>query len=290
MAASPKRGEPQVSPDQRSRPMRRQGIPCPLLGIAAAASLLLGCTFSGMAPFVSGVRGSGKVVQETRSVSGIDAVNLATLGDMNIELGEREAFRIEAEDNLIDMFQAEVRDGELRITTRPDMQPRPTVPVHFYLTAKNLHRISISSSGDIHAPELSSDRFAIMLSSSGDLQLDGLESEAVTVTLSSSGNAVLHKLNASSLQVYLSSAGDLTIGDGQVDQQEITLSSSGDYRAEHFESGSASVRLTSSGSATIWVEDSLQANLSSSGNLLYRGTPAVDASSTSSGSVLHIAD
>ena len=51
------------------------------------------------------------------------------------------------------------------------------------------------------------------------------------------------------------------------------------------ESAGAEVRLNSTGSATIWVQDSPKANLKSSGDLRYRGNPAVDATTTSSGDV-----
>jgi hypothetical protein len=69
----------------------------------------------------------------------------------------------------------------------------------------------------------------------------------------------------------------------------LCISSSGNYAAQDLESDEATVRLNSSGSATIWVQDNLKANLSSSGDLRYRGNPTVDAT-TSSGDVTQIGE
>jgi hypothetical protein len=67
-----------------------------------------------------------------------------------------------------------------------------------------------------------------------------------------------------------------------VDRQNVQLSSSGDYRADSLVSREASVGLSSSGSATVRVSESLDARISSSGNVRYRGNPLKVASNTSS--------
>ena len=59
---------------------------------------------------------------------------------------------------------------------------------------------------------------------------------------------------------------------------------------QDLESSEAEVRLNSSGSATMWVRDRLRANLSSGGDLRYRGNPTVDATTTSSGDVIQISE
>jgi len=70
----------------------------------------------------------------------------------------------------------------------------------------------------------------------------------------------------------------------------LCISSSGNYAAQDLESDEAKVRLNSNGSATIWVQDHLKANLKSSGDLRYRGNPTVDATTSSSGDVIQIGE
>jgi hypothetical protein len=216
------------------------------------------------------VRGSGDIVEETRAVSGVTGVELATLGTLTIEVGDTESLRIEAEDNLMEYLETEVRGGRLRIGTQDDVNLRATRPVNYYLTVTGLEAIVITSSGDIQAPDLEAERFSITINSSGDLEMG--------------------MLNADTLEVDIGSSGDLDIAGGEVKTQNVTISSSGNYTAQDLESAEAEVRLNSNGSATIWVHDQLKAILSSSGDLRYRGNPTLDATTSSSGDVIQIGE
>lgn len=242
-----------------------------MLMVLVVALSILACQVGGIdLGNVTGVRGSGKLVEETRTVSGISGVELATLGTLQIEVGDREALSIEAEDNLMEYFETEVRGGILRIGTQEAVNLRPTEPVNYYLTVTGLDTIAILSSGDIQAPDFNAERFSINISSSGNLEMG--------------------TLNASTLDVDISSSGNVEVAGGQVEVQDISIISSGNYMAENLESAEADVQLNSSGSATIWVSDHLRANLNSSGDVRYRGNPTVDATTNSSGNVVRIGE
>jgi hypothetical protein len=234
------------------------------------------------------VRGSGDVVEETREVSGVTGVNLATIGNLAIEVGDTESLRIEAEDNLMEYFETDVQDGKLIVGTKDTVKLETTEPVDYYLTVTGLDTIEISSAGDIVAPDLEAAGFSISIGSSGDLEMGDLEAETLTVNISSSGNVTMGELNAETLEVDIGSTGNLDIAGGEVKTQNITIGSSGNYTAQDLASDEADVGLTSSGSATIWVQDNLKANLSSSGDVRYRGNPTVDATTSSSGDVIQI--
>jgi len=214
------------------------------------------------------VRGSGKVVEETRAVSGVTGVELATLGTLKIKVGDTESLLIKAENNLMEHIETEVIGGKLRIGTPDNVNLDPKRSVKYTLTVTSLDTIVISSSGDIQAPDLEAGKFSI--------------------TIRSSGNLEMGVLNADTLEVDISSSGNLDIGGGQVKTQNITINGSGKYKAKDLESEDAEVNINSSGSATIWVLDSLKANLGSSGDLRFRGNPTLDATANSSGKVIKI--
>jgi len=259
-----------------------------LIGLILATLTIMACSFTSL--LGNTVRGSGDVVEESRAVSGITGVELATLGNLTIELGDAESFRIEAEDNLMEYLETDVRAGTLHIKTKDRVRINNRQPVNYYLTVTSLDSIKISSSGDIYAPDLEAEEFSISVSSSGDLEMGDLDAETFAVTISSSGNVTMGLLTADSLDVNISSGGSLDIAGGEVNTQNIVISSSGDYTAQDMESDKADVRLSSSGSATIWVRDTLQANLSSSGDLRYRGDASVNANTSSSGDVIQIGE
>jgi len=240
-----------------------------LLAILILAALVLSaCGTVVLQGNRNAVRGSGKVVEETRAVSGVTGVELATLGTLNIKVGDTESLLIKAEDNLMEHIETEVIGGKLRIGTPDNVNLDPKRSVKYTLTVTSLDTIVISSSGDIQAPDLEAGKFSI--------------------TIRSSGNLEMGVLNADTLEVDISSSGNLDIGGGQVKTQNITINGSGKYKAKDLESEDAEVNINSSGSATIWVLDSLKANLGSSGDLRFRGNPTLDATANSSGKVIKI--
>jgi len=231
------------------------------------------------------VRGSGSISEESHTFSGLNGVELATRGELEIRLGDTEALRVSADDNLHEYFQIEADDGTLRIGTRRGFNLRPSRPIRYTLTVRELEFIGLSSSGDASAPALRADRFEIRLDSSGDLSVDGIEADSVDIRLDSSGDLSVDDLRARSLAVRISSSGDVRIGDGEVDSLDVTINSGGDFDGESVRSTRATVALSSSGNARLWADESLDATLNSSGSVSYRGDPEVTGRANSSGRI-----
>ncbi len=131
------------------------------------------------------IRGSGSISEETYAFTGITGVQLATSGELDITLGDKEELRILVDDNLLQYFEAG-KDGEtLKIGTSRGISLRPSRTVRYTLTVKELEFLGLSSSGNAYAPALSADRFEIRISSSGMCQW-----MASKQTLSMSASAV----------------------------------------------------------------------------------------------------
>jgi hypothetical protein len=279
--------------------MKQQGII--VLVVLALVLGSLACSFSGFTP----VRGSGHVVEENRAVSGFTGVNLATLGNLQIQLGDPEGLRIEAEDNLIPYLQTIVSGDQLEIGNRDGVQLRPTRPVNFYLTVKSLDSIALTGSGNIVAPDLKADQFRVRLSGSGDVKLGNLYATDIEMRLTGSGNLRVAGATAKDQHITLSGSGDVTLGNwnadtaevnitgsggldassGAVKEQRVTLSGSGEYRAKDVDSATTEARITGSGSMTVQVRDRLSAHISGSGSVHYAGNPQVETTVTGSGRV-----
>jgi len=255
-----------------------------ILSILAVLALTA-CRYPTFYGDVNTVHGSGSVIEEARNVSRFSGVSLATTGLLSIEVGDTESLRIIADDNLVNFIETEVRGRELTIRSEGSVNLRPTRPIRYFLTVKELNEISIYSSGDIQAPDLKAGDFSINVSSSGDLDIGDLEADTFHVSISSSGDVRVGILKADTLDVDINSSGDLDIAGGAVRYQSIKINSSGDYRAPDLASDEAEAHINSSGSATIRVRNRLKASLNSSGNLRYHGNPAVDVNKNSSGDI-----
>jgi hypothetical protein len=248
----------------------------------------LGCVCGGIR--FGGVRGSGRVEEEERLVRGFTGVELATFGNLDIRLGDEEALRIEAEDNLLPYFETEVRNGILEISSRPGVALRNRRAVNFYLTAVELDTIRISGSGDVTAPDLEAGQFSVRISGSGNLEMEDLDADGLEVRISGSGDTAIEDLRAEALEVDITGSGSLDIAGGEVEEQGITIRGSGKYRARRLDSAEAEGRISGSGDATVQVRDRLKVNVSGSGDVRYVGSPDVDRSVTGSGDVEQIGE
>ena len=254
-----------IQTKRRSMPRSLISLLAPLLLLTMGAFPDIGCNGS------TTVRGSGNVVTEERPVSEIHGVDVRNQGNLVITFGPEAKLVIEAEDNLQEHLVAEVRSGILYFdTVPPGTNIRNTDPIVYRLTATKLDSLSTSSAGSITAPAMQVDTLSVFISSAGSVHIESL---------------IAHALKAD-----LSSAGNLSIVSGAVIDQRVTVSSAGRYDAEGMSSEWAMMDLSSAGAATVLVNEGLEADISSVGNLYYRGDPELDVRTSSMGKVIRLDD
>jgi hypothetical protein len=234
------------------------------------------------------VRGSGRVTEEERNVSGFDEVALSGQGTLHIEVGRKESLRIEAERNLMRYLETGVHGDRLRIGVRSGVLLRNTRPIHYYLTVKDLDTLVLSGSGKVIAPDLEAGSFTVAVSGSGEVEMDDLKASDVRIRISGSGDLSIDELDADVLDANISGSGDLDIAGGEVRGQSITISGSGKYAARGLDSEETWVRVSGSGTATVQVSEALDAHVTGSGDVHYLGRPAVETTVSGSGDVKHI--
>jgi len=213
---------------------------------------------------ITGIRGSGNVVTEERSVSGFDKVAVSAGMNLFLEQGSEEYLKIEAEDNIMQNIVTEVNNGRLVIKYKTLLGGISTMkPVNVYLTVINLKELDLSSGAVIESGEINTDSLKIGISS---------------------GAAGEMELKANSIDVNLSSGSTLEVS-GIVESQKVNLSSGVLYRAEDLVSKSANIDVSSGASAKVNVSDNLDVNISSGGSVEYFGTPAIVSNISSGGSL-----
>ena len=233
--------------------------------LLAAALLGLGLVACGFdfGP-VAGVQGSGNVKSESRDVHGFDRVELAGIGTLTITQGSTEALTIRAEDNLLPRIGSIVQGSNLTLAPVSGANLRPTKPILYDLTVRQLRAIDVSGAGDATAAGLTSDQLDLSVSGSGRLATSGIAPSTLTVHLSGSGTVT---------------------ASGRAVRQTVLISGSGRYAARDLASRQASVDVSGSGSSEVNVSDSLTATVSGSGHVTYTGSPRVVQNVSGSGSV-----
>ncbi len=212
------------------------------------------------------VRGSGVIAEQSYTVQGFHAISMGGIGEVTVEMGDEESLRIEAEDNLLEYFDVEVRNGILEIEQSPNgINLLPTKQIHIYVVTKSLDALTLSGLGDLSGPELTGD--------------------SCSLTTSGAGSITVESLNCTNLDVTIAGLGDITVGGGQVDTQDVTISGMGDYQAGDLQSRQADFQISGMGDSTIWVTESLDVAISGVGDLEYYGQPHVTTSGSGVGDV-----
>jgi hypothetical protein len=203
------------------------------------------------------ITGSGRVTQEARAVSGFERVVLAGAGDILLTQGAAEGLTIEAEDNLLPLIVTDVSDGVLRLGfDRPTWLTtiRPTQPIRYLLTVRDLTAVDIAGNGSLTAGSLSAEDFTLNLSGQGDVTLDHLEAQRLAVRLDGSGTFTLA---------------------GRAEEQDLVLTGSGTYAAGDLESQRATVEVSGRGDVVLWVRQDLAVHISGTGSVSYFGVPTL---------------
>jgi hypothetical protein len=240
-----------------------------LIALAATVLALAAFGCEGGVGFET-VQGSGTVEEKTYEVSDFASVELATVGRLVVELGETETLRVQAEDNLMEYFEVEVRGGRLEIGSRKNINLIPTEGVYFYLTVKELDTVVISGLGSVELPEMDVPRFSVVISGGGSVDVDGLSGDVV--------------------DVEISGLGSLSIDGGEVDEQDVVISGGGSYKARNLQSARVEVEIDGLGSATVRVSEHLGVTISGGGSVEYFGDPSVDQDVSGLGHVQRIGD
>lgn len=235
-----------------------------ILVLSVLVLAALGCSLVSAGP-LSGVRGSGNVVKETRSVSGFDQIELSISADVYVERGETESLTIEGEDNILPLITTDVSNKRLVIGSRPTTWFNTTRPLVFHVTVKDLRGLEVSGSG----------KFIV-----GQFQADDMD-----LQISGSGEIGFGQLTAQSLSASIDGSGTIQVLAGNVTRKSIRVAGSGNYNADQMQSQSATVALNGSGNVNLWVTDQLTVVMNGSGNVNYYGSPLVNTTINGSGNV-----
>ena len=115
-----------------------------VIGLLTTGLLATGCT--GTVPF-GGLRGSGDLITESRTVSGFDEIVVLGSGKVIVDVTGTESLEIEAEDNLMEFLTTEVVNGRLELGVESGRLISPSRDITYTITASQLNTVTISGSG-----------------------------------------------------------------------------------------------------------------------------------------------
>jgi hypothetical protein len=155
-------------------------------------------------------KGSGKVVSQTRKVTGFTKVELSGSGELTIEKTGMESLTISAEDNLLPQLTSEVSGDTLTLGTKPNTTVVPTKPITYSLTVKDLNGIAVSGSGSVRVSNLTTNSLTTQISGSGTISASGTVNNQA-VDISGSGRYQAEQLTSKTAKVQISGSGHASV-------------------------------------------------------------------------------
>ncbi|MBC3542325.1 head GIN domain-containing protein [Rufibacter sediminis] len=212
------------------------------------------------------LHGSGKSKTETRDVASFTGVEMRVGGNVFVTAGPKAEVKVESFANLLPEIVTEVEGKTLVIksTSCLDYNDNET---NVYISLPDIEQATLKTSGVLSIQTVASTKpLQLSLTGSGTIKYTG---------------------NATVLKVQHSGSGDVELN-GFTSNLETTLSGSGRVMGYFMHADTAQVITSGSGHQQIWVNKVLDANISGSGNIYYRGNPSlVSKLTTGSGKVIN---
>lgn len=246
--------------------------------------------------------------RETRNVSTFTKISFRVPGKLYLRQGNTQKVEIEGDKETLSKIETEVDGSKLIIGTDEkwfNWSSNDRDRVNVYITVKDLDALHVAGSGDlIGETKIVTDRLNLNVSGSGSLRLEAEVSGDMKADVSGSGDIDL-KGKCRDFSSNVSGSGKVRIdvavkeeadfgvsGSGKIyasgtaSRVKTSVSGSGKVLAADLQANSCNVRISGSGGVEINVKESLDANISGSGSVSYRGNPSkINSHSSGSGKV-----
>lgn len=200
------------------------------------------------------IEGSGNVVTKDITVSSFDELSVGGIFSVALKQGNREEVKIEAEDNLQELFEVKNEGSKLVVGMKKDVNINSKKKMKVYITFKKLKSLDVKTVGDV--------------SSDGNLSFDDLKLDNKSV-----GNVDLN-FTAKSVSIDNKSVGNIKL-QGKADDVTIRNKSVGNINAASFAVQKMDIENNSIGNTEVNVEKEIKVKDNSLGKVTNKGAATI---------------
>ena len=212
------------------------------------------------------VRGNGKVVTKTRTVSDFDGVSAGGSFDVILVKGKEGKITIEGEENILPYIVSEVKGGTLKIKYKKNTNVRLTRRMTVTVPFRDIDHVSLGGSGNVKT----------------DVVIKG---DDVKFSLGGSGN-IIANVDADNVKTSIGGSGDIKLS-GKTNYFKCAIAGSGSIKGYDLETNELKASIAGSGSIKATVNKKIKATVVGSGSIYYKGNPThIDNKSIGSGDVV----
>jgi len=233
---------------------------------------------------IFGIKGEGNIVSQTFTTDYFDEIFLTIDADVIIKNDTETDITIEAQQNIIDNIELEVKKDALKIKYDRNVSDHEDVKI--YISVDYLQKIISTGSGDISVlSEYSGTDLDLDVTGTGDIIFNNtVDYTDLFLHISGTGKIDIDGI-FSQTRVETSGSGDIYIAGSSTDLI-ITTTGSGQFNGTDFECENAQITSTGFGDCNIFVNNLLDALLTGSGNIYYIGKPSINSNISGTGRII----
>jgi hypothetical protein len=178
-----------------------------LLACLVAFGIFSGCSFN---IGINGVRGSGIVKTESRTVTGFSSISFKSVGKVTMQQTGKESLTITAEDNILPLLESRAADNILYLTLAKDGKMNPTKPIEFAVQVKSLENLNTDGVGSIEAQGIQGKRLVVAMDGVGEVKIAG-SVDVLDLTLAGVGSFQGEKLKTKQATVRNNGVGSAVV-------------------------------------------------------------------------------
>ncbi|MEO8719725.1 MAG: head GIN domain-containing protein [Ginsengibacter sp.] len=205
------------------------------------------------AQILKSIKGDGNLKTEVREVSGFTSLSSRGSIEVQINYGNTNNIKVEADENLLPYIETTVDDGTLLVQFKKNLNLKPRSKMVVYVSMNKIKNLQLSGSGNING--------------TGEFGSD----EQTKVNISGSGNINLNSVSFKDAELNISGSGNIELKKGNVENLKASVSGSGNIDCSGVTSQNVVVKISGSGNASVNVNKDLSASINGSGNVYYKG-------------------
>jgi len=246
--------------------------------------------------------------RQTKNVDTFTKISFRVSGKMYVRQGSPQKVEIEGDKDALEKTIVKVEGSKLIVGREGKWSNwgfGDDDEVNVYVTVKDIDALNVSGSGDIIVEtRVVTNELDLNVSGSGNLKVEADVSGEMEADVSGSGDLYV-KGRCASFNSDISGSGKVNAGvtvanraefgvsgsgkveaSGSAAEVRVSISGSGKVLASNLETNICNVRISGSGDVEIAVKNEIDANITGSGSVRYRGEPSkVNSHATGSGSV-----
>ncbi len=145
-----------------------------------------------------GVKGSGNVQTEKRSVADFNAIEAGGIFDVEVIAQKEFSVEVEADDNLLQFIKTEVEGETLRLSTEKSISTKSRIRVR--ISAPNIENLKVSGASKLSLTNLKNDSLKVDASGASKIKVDG-ETGNLEVELSGASRLDAENLKSENVNV-----------------------------------------------------------------------------------------